>query len=171
MILSCQNITKSFGSKEVLKNASFHIEAHEKAALIGINGALELKEQLVEHLKKRGIECKDYGTYTKDSCDYPVYARKVAEAILSGECEEGILLCGTGIGMSMAANKIKGIRAALCSDCFSAQATKEHNNANVLCMGARVIGPELAFRIADTFLDSKFSNDERHIRRISMLED
>ena len=104
-------------------------------------------------------------------CDYPVYARKVAEAILSGECEEGILLCGTGIGMSMAANKIKGIRAALCSDCFSAQATKEHNNANVLCMGARVIGPELAFRIADTFLDSKFSNDERHIRRISMLED
>ena len=131
----------------------------------------ELKEQLIEHLKKRGIECKDYGTYTKDSCDYPVYAKKVAEAILSGECEEGILLCGTGIGMSMAANKIKGIRAALCSDCFSAQATKEHNNANVLCMGARVIGPELAFRIADTFLDSRFSNDERHIRRISMLED
>ena len=106
------------------------------------HGALELKEQLIEHLKKRGVEC-----------------------------EEGILLCGTGIGMSMAANKIKGIRAALCSDCFSAQATKEHNNANVLCMGARVIGPELAFRIADTFLDSKFSNDERHIRRISMLED
>lgn len=97
------------------------------------HGALELKEQLIEHLKKRGIECKDYGTYTKDSCDYPVYAKKVAEAILSGECEEGILLCGTGIGMSMAANKIKGIRAALCSDCFSAQATKEHNNANVLC--------------------------------------
>ena len=125
------------------------------------HGALELKEQLIEHLKKRGVECKDYGTYTKDSCDYPVYAKKVAEAILSGECEEGILLCGTGIGMSMAANKIKGIRAALCSDCFSAQAT----------MGARVIGPELAFRIADTFLDSKFSNDERHIRRISMLED
>ena len=118
------------------------------------HGALELKEQLIEHLKKRGVECKDYGTYTKDSCDYPVYAKKVAEAILSGECEEGILLCGTGIGMSMAANKIKG-----------------HNNANVLCMGARVIGPELAFRIADTFLDSKFSNDERHIRRISMLED
>ena len=80
------------------------------------HGALELKEQLIEHLKKRGVECKDYGTYTKDSCDYPVYAKKVAEAILSGECEEGILLCGTGIGMSMAANKIKGIRAALCSD-------------------------------------------------------
>ena len=98
------------------------------------HGALELKEQLIEHLKKRGVECKDYGTYTKDSCDYPVYAKKVAEAILSGECEEGILLCGTGIGMSMAANKIKGIRAALCSDCFSAQATKEHNNANVLCL-------------------------------------
>ena len=79
-------------------------------------------------------------------------------------------MCGTGIGMSMAANKVKGIRAALCSDCFSAQATREHNNANVLCLGARVIGPELAFRIADTFLDSKFSNDERHIRRRSMSE-
>ena len=131
----------------------------------------ELKQEIIKYLEEKGLEYKDYGSYSTEACDYPVYARKVAEAILSGECEEGILLCGTGIGMSMAANKIKGIRAALCSDCFSAQATKEHNNANVLCMGARVIGPELAFRIADTFLDSKFSNDERHIRRISMLED
>lgn len=96
--------------------------------------------------------------------------RKLPGEILSGECEQGILICGTGIGMSMAANKIKGIRAALCGDCFSAQMTKEHNNANVLCLGARVIGSELAFRIADTFIDSKFSNDERHIRRINMLE-
>ena len=121
-------------------------------------------------MKKRGIECKDVGTYTEDSCDYPEYAHKVTDLVLSGECTEGILLCGTGIGMSIAANKVKGIRAALCGDCFSAQMTKEHNNANVLCLGARVIGSELAFRIADTFIDSKFSNDERHIRRINMLE-
>ena len=134
------------------------------------HGAVELKNQMIEHLKKRGIEWKDVGTYTSDSCDYPVYANKVTDLVTSGECELGILMCGTGIGMSMAANKVKGIRAALCSDCFSAQATREHNNANVLCLGARVIGPELAFRIADTFLDSKFSNDERHIRRISMFD-
>ena len=121
------------------------------------HGGIELKEQMIEHLEKRGIECKDVGCYSKESCDYPVYAKKVAGEILSGECEQGILICGTGIGMSMAANKIKGIRAA-------------HNNANVLCLGARVIGSELAFRIADTFIDSKFSNDERHIRRINMLE-
>lgn len=135
------------------------------------HGAIELKEQLVAHLEKKGYEVIDKGTYTKDSCDYPVYAKQVCESVLSSEVELGILLCGTGIGMSIAANKVKGIRAALCSDCFSAQATREHNNANVLCMGARVLGPELAFRIADTFLESKFSNDERHIRRISMLED
>ena len=135
------------------------------------HGALELKEQLIEHLKKRGIECKDYGTYTKDSCDYPVYAKKVTDLVNSKECELGILLCGTGIGMSIAANKVKGIRAALCSDCFSAEATRQHNDANVLCLGARVIGPELAFRIADTFIDAQFSGDERHKRRISMLED
>lgn len=134
------------------------------------HGGVELKNQMIEHLKKRGIECKDAGCYTSESVDYPVYAMKVTDMVLSGECESGILICGTGIGMSMAANKVKGIRAALCSDCFSAQATREHNNANVLCLGARVIGPELAFRIADTFLDAKFSNDERHIRRISMFE-
>ena len=133
------------------------------------HGALELKEQLIEHLKKRGIECRDYGTYTKDSCDYPVYARKVAEAVLSGECEEGILLCGTGIGMSMAANKIKGIRAALCSDCFSAQATKEHNNANVLAMGGRVVGPGPASEIVRAWMTTEFSHGERHQRRIDKM--
>lgn len=135
------------------------------------HGALDLKNQIIEHLKERGIECRDVGTYTEKSCDYPEYAHKVTELVLSGECKEGILLCGTGIGMSIAANKVKGIRAALCGDCFSAQMTKEHNNANVLCMGARVIGSELAFRITDTFLDSKFSDEERHVRRIEKLED
>ena len=130
-----------------------------------------LFRSLIDHLKKRGIECKDTGCYTNESCDYPVYAKKVTDLVNSKECELGILLCGTGIGMSIAANKVKGIRAALCSDCFSAEATRQHNDANVLCLGARVIGPELAFRIADTFIDAQFSGDERHKRRISMLED
>ena len=89
----------------------------------------------------------------------------------SGECDRGIIICGTGIGVSMTANKVRGIRAALCGDCFSAEATRQHNDANVLCMGARVVGEGLALKIADTFLDTPFSNDERHIRRISMIED
>ena len=135
------------------------------------HGALELKEQLIEHLKKRGIECKDYGTYTKDSCDYPVYAKKVAHAILDGECEKGILICGTGIGISITANKFKGIRAALCTDCFTAEATRLHNDANILAMGGRVVGPGLALKIVDTFLNTPFSEEERHIRRIKQIEE
>ncbi|GAA4653900.1 ribose 5-phosphate isomerase B [Anaerocolumna aminovalerica] len=135
------------------------------------HGGFELKQEVIKHLQERNIEYKDCGTYTKDSCDYPVFAKKVAEAVVNKECELGILICGTGIGISIAANKVKGIRAALCHDCFSAQATKEHNNANVLAMGARVIGPGLALKIVDTFLDTPFSNDERHIRRIELIED
>ena len=134
------------------------------------HGALELKEQLIEHLKKRGIECKDYGTYTKDSCDYPVYAKKVAHAILDGECEKGILICGTGIGISITAKKIRGIRAAVCTDCFTAEATRLHNDANILALGGRVVGPGLAVKIVETFLNTPFSNDERHIRRINQIE-
>ena len=135
------------------------------------HGGYGLKQEIMAHLKEQGVEYKDYGCYDEKSCDYPVYAKKVANAIVSGECEKGILICGTGIGISITANKVKGIRAALCSDCFSAEATRQHNDANVLCLGARVIGPELAFRIADTFIDAQFSGDERHKRRISMLED
>ena len=134
------------------------------------HGGVELKDEIVKHLEKKGIECKDVGCYTSESCDYPVYAKKVTDLITSKECKEGILVCGTGIGMSMAANKGKGIRAAVCGDCFSAQATKEHNNANVLCLGARVVGTGLALKIVDTFLETEFSNGERHIRRIDMLE-
>ncbi len=140
-------------------------------ALGSDHGGFELKQEVMKHLQERNIEYKDYGTYTKDSCDYPVFAKKVAEAVVNKECELGILICGTGIGISIAANKVKGIRAALCHDCFSAQATKEHNNANILAMGARVIGPGLALKIVDTFLDTPFSNDERHIRRIELIED
>ena len=132
------------------------------------HGGYELKQELMAHLQERGIEFRDFGCDEPKSCDYPVYAKAVTDAVTRGECELGILICGTGIGMSMAANKVPGIRAALCSDCFSAQATREHNNANVLCMGARTIGPGLALMIADIFIDTPFSNDERHIRRISM---
>ena len=135
------------------------------------HGGYELMQEVKAHLEKRGFEYKDFGCYSTDSVDYPEYAKKVAHAVADGECELGILICGTGIGISIAANKIKGIRAALCSDCFSAAATKEHNNANILAMGARTIGPGLALKIVDTFLDTPFSNDERHIRRIQMIED
>ncbi len=142
--------------------------------MIGIgsdHGGFELKKELMEHLKERKIDYKDFGSYSKESCDYPVYARKVAQAVLNKDCELGILICGTGIGVSIAANKMRGIRAALCHDCFSAEATKAHNNANILAMGARVVGPGLALKIVDTFLDTPFSNDERHIRRINLIEE
>ncbi len=135
------------------------------------HGGYGLKQEIMEHLKERGIEYKDYGCYDEKSCDYPVYAKAVANAIVSGECDKGILICGTGIGISITANKIKGIRAALCHDTFSAQATREHNDANIVAMGARVVGSGLAIKIVDTFLDTEFSNDERHIRRISQIED
>ena len=135
------------------------------------HGGFELKKEIMAHLDARGLEYKDFGTYSDASCDYPVYGKAVAKAVASGECERGIIICGTGIGISIAANKVHGIRAALCGDCFSAEATRQHNDANVLCMGARVVGEGLALKIADTFLDTPFSNDERHIRRISMIED
>lgn len=142
--------------------------------MIGIgsdHGGFELKEAVKKHLEQRGLEYKDFGTYSTDSCDYPVYGRAVAKAVASGECERGIIICGTGIGISIAANKVPGIRAALCSDCFSAQATREHNDANILAMGARVLGEGLALKIVDTFLDTAFSGDQRHVRRISMIEE
>ncbi len=132
------------------------------------HGGYELKLEILKHLKDRGFEMKDLGCNNTNSCDYPIYAKAVAESVASGECELGILVCGTGIGMSMAANKVEGVRAALCADCFSAQATREHNNANVLCLGARTLGPGLALMIVDYFVDTPFSNDERHIRRINM---
>lgn len=135
------------------------------------HGGYELKKEIIGYLEKNNLEYKDYGTYTPDSCDYPVYAKKVAKAILDGECDKGILICGTGIGISITANKFKGIRAALCHDCFSAQATREHNDANIVAMGARVVGPGLAIKIVDTFLNTEFSGDERHINRINQMED
>lgn len=135
------------------------------------HGGYDLMQAVIRHLDERGIEYKNYGCYSSESVDYPIYAKAVAHAVADGECEKGILICGTGIGVSITANKVPGIRAALCGDCFSAQATREHNDANILAMGARVTGAGLALKIVDTFLDTPFSNDERHIRRISMIED
>ncbi|MGN0393850.1 MAG: ribose 5-phosphate isomerase B [Coprococcus sp.] len=134
------------------------------------HGGYELMQEIIKHLDERGLEYKNYGCYSSESVDYPIYAQAAANAVASGECDKGILVCGTGIGISIAANKVHGIRAALCHDCFSAQATREHNDANMLAMGARVIGAGLALKIVDTFLDTPFSNDERHIRRIGMIE-
>ena len=142
--------------------------------MIGIgsdHGGFALKEAIKKHLEERGLEYKDFGTYSSASCDYPVYGRAVAKAVAAGECELGILICGTGIGISITANKVPGVRAALCGDCFSAKATREHNDANILALGARVTGPGLALMIVDTFLNTPFSGDERHMRRISMIED
>ena len=140
-------------------------------ALASDHGGFQLKKAIMAHLDKRGLAYKDFGTYSEDSCDYPDFAKPAAHAVVDGECDKGILICGTGIGISITANKIKGVRAALCSDCFSAQATREHNDANILAMGARVVGEGLALKIVDTFLDTPFSNDPRHLRRISKIED
>lgn len=134
------------------------------------HGGYQYKQMLMQHLDDRGIAYKDFGTFTPDSCDYPDYAKPVANAVAAGEFEKGILICGTGIGMSIAANKVKGIRAAVCADAFSAKATREHNDANILCMGERVISEAKALEITDIFLDTPFSQDERHIRRISKIE-
>ena len=135
------------------------------------HGGYELKQEIIAYLEKAGLEYKDFGCDGPASVDYPVYAKLVAKSIQSGECDKGILICGTGIGISITANKFKGIRAALCTDCFCAEATRQHNDANVLALGGRVVGAGLAIKIVDTFLNTPFSNDERHMRRINQIED
>ena len=135
------------------------------------HGGYPLMKEVIQYLDEAGIEYKNFGTYSEESCDYPVYAKLAANAVVSGECDKGILICGTGIGISITANKIKGIRCALCHDCFSAKATRLHNDANMLAMGARVVGPGLAIEIVKNFLATDFSNEERHIRRIKQIED
>ncbi len=135
------------------------------------HGGYELKQEIKKYLTEAGYEFIDYGCDSMESCDYPEYAKKVANAIVEGKCEKGILICGTGIGISIAANKVKGIRAALCTDCFMAEATRLHNDANILAMGGRVVGPGLAIKIVETFLITAFSGDERHVRRIAQIED
>ena len=139
-------------------------------AIASDHGGYEYKQIIMQHLNDRQIAYQDFGCFSADSCDYPDYAQPVAKAVASGEFEKGILICGTGIGMSIAANKVHGIRAAVCGDAFSAKATREHNDANILCMGARVISEAKALEITDIFLDTPFSEDERHKRRISKIE-
>lgn len=135
------------------------------------HGGYALMQEVIAYLEKENIEYKNFGTYSEDSCDYAAYGKKVARAVVNKECDKGILICGTGIGISISANKIKGVRAALCGDCFSAKATREHNDANILAMGARVVGVGLALEIVKVFLETPFSNEERHIRRISQIEE
>ena len=140
-------------------------------ALGSDHGGYSLKEHIKAYLEGKGIAYKDFGTHSTDSCDYPEFGRAAAESVASGECERGIVVCTTGIGISIAANKVPGIRCALCGDCFSAKATRLHNNANVLALGALVTGPGLALEIVDIFLDTPFSEEERHSRRVSQLEE
>lgn len=139
-------------------------------ALGSDHAGYELKLALADHLKERGYEVKDYGCFGKESCDYPEYAKAVAGAVASEEAEKGVLVCGTGIGMSIAANKVKGIRAAVLTEEFSAKATREHNDANIICLGARVVDEEQAVKLLDIFMDTPFSGEEKHMRRISELE-
>ncbi len=139
-----------------------------KIALGSDHGGLNLKKEIIKHLECKNIEVTDFGTYTEESCDYPDYALKVAEEVAAHNFELGILICGTGIGISISANKVPGIRAALCSDTFSAHATREHNNANILALGERVVGRGLALDIVDAFINAKFEGD-RHQRRIDKI--
>lgn len=128
-----------------------------------------LKESMIEDLRSDGYQIEDFGTFSLESVDYPDIAREVAEAVSSGRFEKGILVCGTGIGISIAANKVKGIRAAVCSDTFSARMSREHNNANIIAVGARVVGPGLALDIVKTFLETSFESGSRHQRRVDKI--
>ena len=139
-----------------------------KIALGSDHGGLNLKKEIISHLESKNIEVTDFGTHNEDSCDYPDYALKVAQEVAAQNFELGILICGTGIGISIAANKVPGIRAALCHDTFSAHATREHNNANILTLGERVVGKGLALDIVDTFITAKFQGD-RHQKRIDKI--
>ncbi len=133
------------------------------------HGALELKNTVKAHLEKQGHQVQDFGTHTLDSCDYPDFAAAAARAVANGECQRGIVLCTTGIGMSIAANKIKGIRCALLSDVMSARLTREHNDTNMMAIGAGVVGTMLALEIVDTWVGTEFSHQERHQRRIDKV--
>ena len=139
-------------------------------AIASDHGGFALKAEIMKHLSDRQLEYKDFGTHTEDSCDYPVYGEAVGNAVVSGEFEKGILICGTGVGISIAANKIKGVRAALCGDSFTAEFTRRHNNANILALGARVIGAGLALKIVDIFLDTEFEGG-RQAKRVDLIKD
>ena len=140
-------------------------------AIASDHGGFDLKESVKKHLTERGIEFKDFGTYDKNSCDYPDFGKPAAEAVASGECENGIVICTTGIGISITANKIKGIRCALCSETTSVRLTREHNDANMLAMGGGFVGELLANEMVDVFLDTPFSGLERHAIRVAKVNE
>lgn len=142
-----------------------------KIAIGSDHGGFELKQEIIKHLEALGYEYRDFGCYDTSACDYPEYGRAVAQAVAQKSYDFGIVICGTGVGISITANKVKGIRCALCTDCFTAAATREHNDANMLALGGRVVGAGLALKIVDTFLETAFSGDERHIRRIQKIEE
>ena len=139
-------------------------------AIASDHGGYNLKEHIKAYLAAKGITCEDFGTDSTESCDYPVFGKAAAEAVASGKCETGIVICTTGIGISITANKVKGVRCALCADSFSAEMTRRHNNANMLAMGAGIVGPNLAERIVDTFLATEFEGG-RHERRVNLILD
>lgn len=139
-------------------------------ALGSDHGGYDLKQVVIGYLEEKGIAYKDFGCTDKNSCDYPIFGRAAAEAVASGECEKGIVICTTGIGISMVANKVPGVRCALCQDSFCAKMTRLHNNANMLAMGGGIVGPNLALDIVETFLNTEFSEEEKHKRRIALME-
>ena len=139
-------------------------------ALASDHGGFAFKQEIMKYLDGRGLAYKDFGTYSLASCDYPEFARAAAKAVASGECDRGIVVCTTGIGVSITANKVKGIRCALCGDVTSARLTRLHNDANMLSIGAGIVGPNAAMEIVETFLDTPFSGEERHMRRIAGIE-
>lgn len=139
-------------------------------ALGSDHGGYDLKMQIIEHLKERNLEVRDFGCFDKKSCDYPEFGKAAAEAVAAGVCEKGIVVCTTGIGISIAANKVRGVRCALCTDPYLAKMTRLHNDANMLALGGGIVGKNLAMEIVDAFLDTEFSRGENHIRRISKIE-
>lgn len=154
--------------KFVIKEAKFM--ENLKIAIGADHGGVELKKVIIEYLQKKGIETQNFGTDTSESVDYPVIANKVVSAILNKTCAKGILICGTGIGMSISANRHRGIRAVVCSDTTSAKYSRLHNDANILCLGGRIIGTEAAKDIVDVWLSTEFENEERHKNRINLIE-
>jgi ribose 5-phosphate isomerase B len=139
-----------------------------KIAIGNDHVAVELKNHITKYVEAKGYEVVNFGTDTPESCDYPIYGEKVARAVASGECDLGILICGTGIGISLTANKVKGIRAAVCSEPYSARLTRQHNNANIIAFGARVVGQAMAEMIVDEFLNAEYEGG-RHQRRVDMI--
>lgn len=135
------------------------------------HGGFEMKEKVKKHLEEKGYEVKDCGCYSKESCDYPVFGHAVAKEVASGNCEKGVVICTTGIGISMVANKTKGVRCALCSEPLSAKMTRLHNDANVLAMGGAMVGENMAMEIVDTFFGTEFSGEEKHQRRVNLIEE